>query len=256
MLNRIEHDGGILELNLARAPVNALNLELLAALKQAVETAPATGAQALLLSGLPNVFSAGMDLVWLMQQDDATLKTTWEAFFGCCQAFATSPLISVAALTGHAPAGGAVLAIHCDYRVMAKSGAKPFTLGLNEVQVGLVVPEAILYALRRIVGRRMSERLAVAGKMLTAEEGAAIGLVDELAEPDQVVSRSLQWLRDHLALPGFSMRETRRIARADLVETVNDPKKMDLPHFINIWNREDTQAALRTTVAKFTSKKG
>ncbi len=252
MLNRIEHDDGILELNLARAPVNALNLELLAALREAVEAAPAQGAKALVLSGSPGVFSAGLDLIWLLQQGDAALEATWRAFFGCCQAFATSPLMSVSAITGHAPAGGAVIAIHCDYRVMARG---PFRLGLNEVQVGLVVPEAILYTLRRLVGTRHAERLAIAGRMVEAEEAVAIGLVDELAEPDQVLARSLQWLREHLALPGYAMRETRRLARADLIEVVHDPRKMDISAFIAIWNREDTQAALRAAVARFAGKK-
>ena len=248
MLNRIEHDGGILELNLARAPVNALNLELLVALKEAIESAPAQGAKALVLSGSPGIFSAGLDLIWLLQQDDATLEATWRAFFGCCQAFATSPLLSVSAITGHAPAGGAVIAIHCDYRVIANG---PFRLGLNEVQVGLVVPEAILHTLRRLVGARHAERLAIAGKMVESEEAAAIGLVDELVEPDQVVARSLQWLREHLALPGYAMRETRRLARADLVEVVRDSRKMDISAFIAAWKREDTQAALRAAVARF-----
>ena len=248
MLNRIEHDGGILELNLAHAPVNALNLELLAALQEAIETAPVQGAEALVLSGSPGIFSAGLDLIWLLQQDDATLEATWRALFGCCPALATSPLLSVSAITGHAPAGGAVIAIHCDYRVMANG---PFRLGLNEVQVGLVVPEAILHTLRRLVGTRHAERLAIAGKMVESEEAATIGLVDELAEPDQVLARSLQWLREHLALPGYAMRETRRLARADLVEVVRDSRKMDISAFIAAWKREDTQAALRAAVARF-----
>jgi len=251
MLNRIEHDGGVLELNLVRAPVNALNLELLTLLRDAVEAAPDQGAKALVLSGSPGIFSAGLDLIWLLQQDDAALEATWCAFFRCCQAFATSPLLSVSAITGHSPAGGAVIAIHCDYRVMARG---PFRLGLNEVQVGLVVPEAILHTLRRLVGTRHAERLAIAGRMVEAEEAAVIGLVDELAEPDQVVPRALEWLREHLALPGYAMHETRRLARADLVEAIRDPRKMDISAFIDAWKRKDTQAALHVAVARFTKK--
>ena len=67
MLDRIKHDD-ILELRLARPPVNALNLELLTALREAIETAPDTGARALILSGRPGVFTAGLDLPWLIAQ--------------------------------------------------------------------------------------------------------------------------------------------------------------------------------------------
>lgn len=257
MLERIDHDG-ILELRLARPPVNALNQELLSTLRAAIETAPERGARALVLSGQPGIFTAGLDLPWLMQQGVDEVKATWLAFGQVCRALAASPLLSVAAISGHSPAGGAVISVYCDYRVMAQSPvsddpATPvasYRIGLNEVQVGLFVPDAIQYALRRLIGTYRAERLMVAGAMLTAEEAHALGMVDELVPGATVTTRARAWLASMLALPQDAQRETRRIARRDLVESIDDPARMDLARFLAAWQTPQTQTVLRAVLAK------
>ena len=102
----------------------------------------------------------------------------WREFFAVCATLARAPIPLVAAVTGHSPAGGAVLALFCDYRVMAQGA---FKIGLNEVQVGLSVPDCIQFALRRVVGNHRAERLLVAGAMLESSAALDCGYVDELA---------------------------------------------------------------------------
>ena len=257
MLEHINHDG-ILELRLARPPVNALNLELLTALRDAIDAAPDAGARALILSGRTGVFTAGLDLPWLVSQGIDAVEATWLAFGRVCRALAASPLLSVAAIGGHSPAGGAVISLYCDYRVMARSPDKgnpeathsPYRIGLNEVAVGLFVPDAIQYALRRQIGAYQAERLMLAGAMPTAEEALALNLVDELAPAEDVVARASAWLNTMLALPQQAQRETRRIARQDLLESIDDPARMDLQRFIDAWQTPETQSVLRAVLAK------
>ena len=241
MLDQINHDG-ILELRLARPPVNALNLELLTALREAIEAAPDQGVRALLLSGSTGVFTGGLDLPWLLSQGIEAVEATWTAFGNVCRALAASPLLSAAAIGGHSPAGGAVICLYADYRVMARG---PYRIGLNEVQVGLFVPEPIQYAFRRVVGTRQAERMLVAGAMIESEEALAVGLVDELAEPEQVPAQALAWLQNMLKLPGNAQRDTRAIARRDLLESIMDPARMELPRFIAAWQSPQTQAVLQ-----------
>jgi enoyl-CoA hydratase/carnithine racemase len=245
MLDQINHDG-ILELRLARPPVNALNLELLTALREAIEAAPDQGVRALLLSGDTGVFTGGLDLPWLLSQGIEAVEATWTAFGNVCRALAASPLLSAAAIGGHSPAGGAVICLYADYRVMARG---PYRIGLNEVQVGLFVPEPIQYAFRRVVGTRQAERMLVAGSMIESEEALAVGLVDELAEPEQVPAQALAWLQNMLKLPGNAQRDTRAIARRDLLESIMDPDRMELPRFIAAWQSPQTQAVLQHVVA-------
>ena len=191
MLDLIRHDA-ILELHLARAPVNALDPALVRALREAIEAAPGDGARALVLSGAPGLFSAGLDLPALLQLDHEALHAFMVEFFGLCGALAGSAIPVVSAITGHSPAGGAVLAIMGDYRVMARSAdpAKPYRIGLNEVQVGLAVPEHIQIALRRLVGPYRAERLMVAGAMIDAEEALRVGVVVEVLEVLRARQRS------------------------------------------------------------------
>lgn len=243
----IEDHGSIRELRLARAPVNALNPALCAELTSAIADAAAQGVQGLVLSGGPKVFSAGLDVPHLLTIDDRdALKAAWETFFAAARALAASPMPVVAAIAGHAPAGGCVLALCCDYRIMASG---PFRIGLNETQVGLAAPEGIRRLMARVVGPYRAERMLVAGEMVEAERALAIGLVDELADIDHVSVRARAWLEELLKLPRKPMLTTRGFARADLIAALH-PDFIQLDRFIDAWNEPDTQAGLRALVAK------
>lgn len=250
MLNVITHDA-VAEINLARPPVNALNVELLGAIRDAVDGALAAGARGIVLSGAPGLFSAGVDVPSLLGRDEAGVREFWREFFRTCSTLAMSPVPVVAAITGHSPAGGAVLSLFCDYRVMAEG---PFKIGLNEVQVGLVVPESIQMALRRVVGPYRAERLMVAGAMVESAQALAYGLVDELTNVEQVVTRSLHWLEGMLALPSNAMLTTRAIARADLTKVWADPDALPIDQFIDAYFKPETQAVLQALVARLKKK--
>jgi len=250
MLDIIQHDH-IRELRLARPPVNALDPALVKRLREAVEAAPGEGARALVLSGAAGMFSAGLDVPALMPMDRAAFRVFWNDFFGLCAALARSPIPVVAAITGHSPAGGAVLAIMCDYRIMARGA---FKIGLNEVQVGLSVPECIQFALRRLVGTYRAERLMVEGAMLDAEQADAIGLVDELVDGDLVVPRALIWLGELLKFPPQAMSATRKLARADLADVFADPASLPVEEFLDGWFAPEAQQSLATLVARLKSR--
>jgi Delta3-Delta2-enoyl-CoA isomerase len=251
MLDILPHDGGIHEIRMARAPVNALDGALVAALREAIVGAPANGARGIVLSGAEGMFSAGVDVPALLQRDRAGVTDFWNEFFALCGAIAASPVPTVAAITGHSPAGGAVISLFCDYRIMAHGMYK---IGLNEVQVGLSVPEPIQFAMRRILGNYRAERLLVSGAMVDAEQAHAIGLVDELATVEQVVVRSVLWLGELLKLPPNAMLRTRAIARADLVAVWGDTTALLDPGFIDDFFAEETQAVLQALVARLKSK--
>ena len=245
--------GRIRELRLARPPVNALDPALCRALITTLDAAVADGVDAVVLSGAPGIFSAGLDVPHLMAlgQDRQALHAGWGAFFGAARSLAALRIPVVAALTGHAPAGGCVLSLCCDYRVMARSPnpAKPFMIGMNETQVGLAVPEGAQQLMRRVIGPYRAERLLVSGSMVAADEALRLGLVDTVVEVDQVVPHALEWLSTLLALPRAPMLLTRSLARADLVRAL-EPQNLDLERFVEGWYDADTQAGLRALLAR------
>lgn len=251
MIERIIHER-ILELRLARPPVNAISPELTKELLRALRDAPGEGFRAVIISGAPGMFSAGLDVPTLLQLDRAGIIAFWNDFFELMASVARSPIPTVAAITGHSPAGGAVIAIFCDYRVMARGN---FKIGLNEVQVGLTVPESIQLAFKRLLGNHRAERMMVAGAMIESEAALQIGLVDELADIDQVIPQALAWCRQHLALPPEAMSSTRRIARRDLADIMGDASRFPADEFADAWFGEETQATLQAMVARLKSKK-
>lgn len=240
--------GHVHELRLARAPVNALNPELCNAITHALRDAVGNGARGIVLAGGPKVFSAGLDVPYLLSlgTDQDSLLQAWTAFFTAARTLASSPVPVVAAMAGHAPAGGCVLALCCDYRIMADG---PFRIGLNETQVGLVAPEGIQALLARAVGVHRAERLLVAGAMPEARDALRIGLVDELTDLEDVATRARVWLEELLQLPRMPMLETRRIARRAVVDCLRDDR-IDLERFVTGWMDPDTQAALRAMLAR------
>ena len=250
MLNLITHDA-ITEINMARPPVNALNMELLRAVQGAIDDALKGGTRGIVLSGAQGMFSAGVDVPALLTSDRAGVREFWREFFVTCSKLALAPVPVVAAITGHSPAGGAVLSLFCDYRVMAEG---PFRVGLNEVQVGLVVPECIQMALRRVVGAYRAERLLVAGAMIESSQALACGFVDELAGLEQVTTRALHWMNGLLALPSHAMLTTRALARADLIQVWADVDALPIDQFVDATFHPETQAVLQQLVARLKKK--
>jgi 3,2-trans-enoyl-CoA isomerase len=250
MIDVIDHDQ-VRELRLARPPVNALNPALMGALRDQVATAVADGRAALVLSGMPKVFSAGLDLRELLTLDRASIRAAWELFFGLLADLASCPIPIAAALTGHSPAGGTVLAVYADHRVMAEG---PFLVGLNEVQVGLPVPAVLLRALTFLCGERQAARLAGAGLLVEPPEALRVGLVDEVVPLAEVVPRAIGWAKEMIARPPTARRLTRTELRRPLRESFATVDAAMLDGVVEQWFTAETQAVLQAVLAKLAKR--
>jgi len=251
MLKKIKH-GSILEIRLERAPANALNPALVRELRLAIEAAPEAGARAIVLSGMPGMYSGGLDVPELMGLDKAAMGHFWQDFFRLLYSIALSPVPIAAAITGHSPAGGAVLAIFCDVRIAAQGN---FKIGLNEVQVGLPVPRVILAALVRLVGERHAEHLAVHGLLVSPDEALRTGLVDTVVAQEEVIPAALEWCRTITALPSVAMQTTRNALRADFKVLFDTLGPATGEEMTRVWFSAETQSVLRALVDKLAAKK-
>ena len=247
LIEVINH-GPIRELRLARPPVNALDTELCRALIAAVTLAMTDDVHGIVLSGSERIFTGGMDVPHLLSHGDdkRKLMDSWQAFLGAARVLAESRVPVVAALTGHSPAGGCVLALCCDYRVMADA---PIQIGLNETHVGLAVPQSVQILLHRTIGHRRAERMLLVGAMVEAREAQAIGLVDALATPGNAEAEALGWLESLEGLPRAPMLATRALSRADMIEALSTDR-LDIDQPLRDWQHPDTQHALRALLAR------
>jgi enoyl-CoA hydratase/carnithine racemase len=250
MLETIDHPERIRELKLARPPVNALNTDLLRRIIAAVESAAKESA--IVITGQPGLFSGGLDVRGMLDLDrDGVIAMAIEVW-RAQRTLAMSPIPVIFGITGHSPAGGTVLAIHGDYRVMALGD---FRIGLNEVQVGLFPGTVIHGAFRRLTGGHGAQ-LLTRGALVDPATALRVGLVDELCDASQVVARALEVAREMCALPREAMLRTRELARRDLVELFGNPghalmKEREFGNMIaQMWFAPATQELARARFAK------
>jgi enoyl-CoA hydratase/carnithine racemase len=198
------------------------------------------------------MFCAGLDVPHLLHLDRAAIRGVWQSLYGMLRGLAASRIPVAAAITGHSPAGGAVIATYCDHRVMAEGN---FKIGYNEVRVGIPMPVAILRCVARLIGERQAERLCVGGLLLSVPEALALGLIDETAPADQVVERALDWCQAITALPPKAMSGTREAARAGLVRFMDEGLAGEMDQLVENWFDPEAQAALHAMVERLAQKK-
>lgn len=245
---QLHRDGAIAQVRLARPKANAIDGQMVEELLTALDELEADPEiRGLLLCGAPGMFCAGLDVVSLYDLDRSTMSQFWNRFNELMLRLLGSPLITMTAIAGHSPAGGCVLAIMTDYRVMA-SGR--FKIGLNEVGVGIAMPQGVVEVFRSIIGHRQAERLGLTGALIGPGEALSLGLVDELVEPEAVEQRSLDVLGAWLKLAPAGQRATKGFFRQRLVEELRASQSQDEAAFLDVWFSDDARKTMAGLVAK------
>jgi len=184
----VRDEGPVRWLTLNRPDVrNALSADLVDALTDELQAAATSSARCIALTGAGTVFSAGADLKALEAMQSASYEENLadsQRLAALFKTIAIHPMPVVAAVNGHAIAGGAGLAIACDAAYVAR-GAK---LGFTEVRIGFV-PAIILNFLLRTAGEKVLRDLCLTGRLVSGEEAAALGLVNEAVEPEALAAR-------------------------------------------------------------------
>lgn len=184
-------EGSVRVLAFHRAPGNALGRELLGALRSEIAAASADPkVRALVLgSDLPKYFSSGLDVVEIMGLPLERRHEVFAAMLDSYKALLAFPKPTVAALSGTAILGGWILAMACDWRVLASDSGK---VALSEVRMGLTPTPALTKRLQSLsLDPRVVKEMVLRGKTVRAEEALAAGLVDDLAPEAEVAAKAL-----------------------------------------------------------------
>ncbi|XP_039301623.1 enoyl-CoA delta isomerase 1, mitochondrial-like [Nilaparvata lugens] len=184
---------GVSTLSLNRPPVNGLNLDLLQSISTALTTLEKSKCRGMILtSDNPSVFSAGLDILEMYKPDPTRVKDFWTTLQDTWIKLYTTSFPTVAVINGHSPAGGCLLALSCEYRIIV--GPKN-TIGLNETKLGIIAPRWFQDSMRNVIGERQAELALTTGKMFTADEALKVNLVDEVvASKDEATGRAIAFL--------------------------------------------------------------
>ena len=217
-VRRETKDGGVVVVTLDRPPVNALETgfgrELTAVLER-----EAREARALVLTGAGRAFSAGVDTKAAATLDRAGQRSGVEGINRLVTLLFGLEVPVVAAVNGHALGGGLVLPLACDVVIATRAECK---LGLTEVVAGVPFPAAPLAVCRYRLSPPVYNDLCLTGRVFGPAEALALGVVDELAEPEQLVSRACEVAATLAGYPAYARvkDQVRAAARAEMAEAV------------------------------------
>ncbi len=240
MIDRVQHEG-ILTLRLAHGKANALDVELLDALLGELNGA-AEGVRAVILTGTGSIFSAGVDLFRVTREGADYVRRFLPLLCRVLHALFTFPRPVVAAVNGHAIAGGCVVALACDARLMAEGTG---TVGVPELLVGVPFPAVALEVVRFAVPREKVQSLIYTGRTLPARDALSAGLVDEVVAPDALPARAQELARQLAAIPPHVYSLTKQSLRAEALERMEKTGERLDQAALDVWSAPQTHAHIR-----------
>jgi enoyl-CoA hydratase/carnithine racemase len=249
MISVDRHDN-VAVVTLNRSVTNPINLELVTDLARtfaALKNDPKVRGL-VLTSSNEKFFSIGFDIPRLFGLDRSEFEVFYRAFNRLCLQLYVLPKPTVAALTGHAIAGGCILALCCDYRFAAE-GRK--LVGLNEVKLGVPVPYPADCILRRLVGDRWAREIMEEGEIYPTEESCRMGMVDRSFPPADVLRAAIEKAGSLGRLPTAGLVPIKRNRVEAVEEQVLARLEDKENHFIECWYSDGTRALLREAMEKF-----
>src|SRR4051812_36973878 len=210
----IESRGEIALVNIDRPPANAMSPELLVEGVKAAREAEESGAAAAVIAGRPGFFSAGLDLKIAPTLDEDGQRALVRGINDLFGAWFSFPRPVVCAVTGHAIAGGLILALCGDWRVVGRSGR----FGLTELAAGVPYPAAASAIVRAELGPEAARRLMLRADLTDAAGAVAAGVFDEQVEDAEVFVRAREVAHEMAALPAEAFAQTKRDLRGAVVD--------------------------------------
>ncbi len=242
----VETRDAIAVITLDRPKANAFSPELVAELSAAFSGNAKAGG-IVLASALPGMFSGGWDLPLLIDRDRKAMEEFVGAYCDLVRQIFVFGAPVVAALPGHAIAGGLILAMAADERIAAQGNGK---FGLSEVILGVSVPQCLMEPFRHVLGARHMERLAATGENADLERALAIGLVDRVVPAETLLDSAIERARFLAGLSGPAYAAIKRRSRAAAVARFDQARNHD--PFLDFWFGDDAQFRIKDLVARLT----
>lgn len=239
-LFRVDAQPRLLRVILTGPRGHALRTSGLLALAELLEEEAQAASRPLLLAAEGRSFCTGLDLDAATAMERPALRELMRAFHRALRALLLHPGGSVAAIGGHALAGGAILALACDARVVAEGAGR---LGIHGIRLGIAYPDVAVEIVRKRFSRGHAEQILYAGETLSAEEAPRLGWAEELCAPEElqaVAQARLARLRAGASV--FARNKERALAdvagRLALMDSDGEER------FLDVWFSSETQALL------------
>jgi len=239
-------------ITLDRGRSNSINLEMIKELTECIKTLESDdNVGAVILTGKEGFFSSGIDLIEAYDYNEEQSREFWVDFLGLQNILASFKKPMVAAISGHSPAGGCVLAICCDYRIMVEG---KFIIGLNEIPVGIIVPDAIFHLYSFWLGQHKAYQYLMEGKLLNVNEALESGLIDEISTPDQLMNKAVEKAMTYLKMPSVTWSQSKLNLRKELIGKLSIDQTDTLNQMLQQWWAPATRQGLQMMIQNLKSK--
>ena len=247
LVTREVASNGVVVLTLDRPRANAFSPELVEELRAKLRAS--SSACAIVFASSQKIFSGGWDLTIVGELERPAMADFVAGYTDLVRDVFACEAPTVAALPGHAIAGGLIFAASADERIAADGGA---TLGLSEVALAVPIPAALYEIFRFVLGDRGAERLAAGGENLTLDRAEALGLVDRIVPPGELLDRAVERAYALGERPRPAHAEIKRRSRAEALARF-DAARRDDP-FVDYWFRPEARARIAALVEKLRRK--
>ena len=233
----------ICRIELANGKANIIDSEMIDELSLAFDNAESNNSiNALILIGKGGFFSAGLDIFQLIEMDKIEIESYFTRFINLLIKMITFKKISIAAISGHSPAGGCVLSLTCDYRIMQKGNYK---IGLNEIPVGMMIPKLIWKMMAFAIGSQSAYQMILSGSLVTPDYALNLGLVHELSDQNELDNQVMSKIKKLSELNQDAWQKSKELMLNNFYQFSNTDFT-DLTEFSEHWWSESFQNQLKT----------
>ncbi|XP_069876128.1 enoyl-CoA delta isomerase 1, mitochondrial-like isoform X2 [Dipodomys merriami] len=247
---------GVAVMKFKNPPVNSLSLELLTELVISLEKLENDKSfrGLILTSDRPGIFSAGLDLREMYGRNPAHYAEYWRAVQELWLRLYLSNMVVISAINGASPAGGCLMALCSDYRVLADN--PKYNIGLNETLLGIVAPFWFKDTLVNTIGHRTAEQALQLGLLFPPADALQVGMVDQVVPEDQVQSKALSVMAQWLAIPEHARQLTKNMMRKATADLLIKQREADIQNFVSFISKDSIQKSLHIYLEKLKQKKG
>ncbi|XP_008293728.1 enoyl-CoA delta isomerase 1, mitochondrial [Stegastes partitus] len=241
----LDQGTGVAVMRLQNPPVNSLSLEFITDICINVEKLEMDKScrGLIITSNQPKVFSAGLDILEMYGKSPERCGEFWRAVQEMWLKVYSSNMAVIAAINGSSPAGGCLLSMTCDYRIMADNPR--YSIGLNETQLGIVAPFWFKDTMVNTVGFRTTEVALQLGLLYNPSDALKIGLVDQLVPEDQVLATATKTMTKWFAIPDHARQITKSMMRKPTIDKMTSNREADIKNFVSFITKDSIQKSLR-----------
>jgi len=237
-----QHEG-VFIITINRGKVNAINEELVSELSELLKKLENDiQCKSIIITGSGSFFSFGFDVPEILNYSREEFLRYLSTFNDLIKQIFMYPKPVVSSINGHCIAGGCIIAIATDYRIMNDERAK---ISINEIKFGSTLFSSAVEILKYTVGMRNAEKILLSGEMYRAVDALKKGLVDEICSKDLLINRSLEVAREYYVKESKAFGSIKSMSRLNTLETIKRYEEHSLKEFTEIWYSEQTRENLK-----------